>query len=70
MLRHISQPFNAGGFQLDRWVQPLGDGAGNEGGALFRQQGKQALLFGDKRVNASGFAVEKGSDGLLFREWW
>ena len=70
MPRHFPQPLHARVLHSHVRVQPLGHGVGDDGLALFLQQGDELLLLGHQRVNLGGFVVEEGGDGSLFFGGW
>src|SRR5690606_4510721 len=51
MLRHIPQPFHAGGLEADVGVEAAGDGAVDDGLLLLLQQLDQLLLGADVPPN-------------------
>ena len=69
MLRHIPQQLHPRILHRRVWIQPLGDGMGDHGLALFLQQLDQALLLGDQGVDLGGFAVEEGGYKWLLFDW-
>ncbi len=62
---NIPQPVEAGGFEGGVGVEATGDGAADEGGALFFQQGQHLFLFRHQCIDARGFAVEVVGDQAL-----
>jgi len=63
------------GFELGGWIEAAGDGAGDEGGALFLQLLDQLPLLRHQPVNIPRLPVEKVRDGPLFggrrkRNWY
>ena len=66
MLRHIAEPFDAGGLQGGVRVQSFGDGVGDDGLAFFFQQFNQPPLLPHQPVNLRRLSVKKRRDlGLL-----
>ena len=71
MRRDVTKPVDAAGFHGGAWVEALGDGAGNQGLALLRQQFQQARFLGNQAVDPSGPLVKEVGDAPLtiqFRE--
>ena len=60
MLRHLPQPLHPRILERRVWIQPLGDGMGDHGLALFLQQLDQALLLSDQGFDLGGFVVQEG----------
>ena len=69
MLRHVAEPFDAGGFHGGVAVQALGDGAGDDGLALFFQQFNQSSLLLHQPVNLRRLSVKELGDRALLGEW-
>src|SRR5439155_7059808 len=65
----VPQTPNAGVLHGDVRVEALGDGAGDEGGALFLQQLDQPLLLRHERIDPLSLPVEEGGDGALLMRW-
>src|SRR2546429_8629137 len=65
----VPQTPNAGVLHGDGRIETLGDGAGDEGGALFLQQLDQPLLLRHERIDPLSLPVEEGGDGALLMRW-
>ena len=65
MRRNLPQPLDAGVLHGDVRVEALGDGAGDEGGALLLEQLDQPLLLRHQRIDPRRLPVEEGGDGAL-----
>ena len=65
MRRNLPQPLDAGVLHGDVRVEALGDGAGDEGGALLLEQLDQPLLLRHQRIDPRRLPVEEGGDGVL-----
>ncbi len=80
MLRHLAEPFDAGGFELGMRIKAGGAGsfgrqaardrARDERGALFLQLLDQLPFLRHQRVQLRRLAVKKIGDGALFGDIW
>ena len=70
MLRYITDPLDAGGFEGDTGVEAAGDGTVDNGLLLFLQQLDQLLLGADVLPNPPVHVIEESNDGGLFGEGW
>lgn len=68
MRRHVPEPFDPGRLHWRVGVQSLGDGVGDDGLALLRQQLDQPPLLRHQRVDLRRLPVEEGGDGGLLGE--
>ena len=66
MLRHVAEPFDAGGLEADAGVEAASDGTVDDGLLLLLQQFDQFLLGEDVAPDAPICVVEKSDDGGLF----
>ena len=64
MLRHVAEPFDAGGLHGGVGVQAFGDGVGDDGLAFLFQQFHQPPLLRHQLINLRRLAVEKRGDGV------
>src|SRR6266852_3636627 len=71
MLRHVAEPFHAGGLEADVGVEAMGDGAVDDGLLLLLQQLDQLLLGADVAPDAPvGVVEEAGNRGLFGARWY
>src|SRR5437867_12297998 len=66
----ISQPLDARVLHGDVRVEALGDGAGDEGGALLLEQLDQPLLLRHQRIDPRRLPVKESGDGALLGYRW
>ena len=66
----LSKPLDAGVLHGDVGVEALGDGVGDQGGALFLEQLDQPLLLRHQRIDLRRLPVEEPRDQLLYGEHW
>src|SRR5713101_8308553 len=64
----LPQPLDAGVLHGDVRVEALGDGTGDEGGALLLEQLDQPLLLRHHRIDSRRLPVQEGGDGALLGE--
>src|ERR1051326_8116146 len=69
MRRDFAEPFNARVLHRGGRVEALGDGAGDQRGALLLKQRDQLFLFLHQRIDPCRLPVEKRRDGPLFICW-
>jgi len=67
--RDLAQPLDTGVLRGDVQVKALGDGTGDEGGALLLEQLDQPLLLRHQRIDLCSLAVKERSDGTLLSNW-
>src|SRR5215470_17191853 len=70
MRGNLPKPLDAGVFHRTVRVETLGDGAGDEGGALFQKQFDQPFLLPYQRIDLRRLSVEECRDGELFGKRW
>src|SRR5712691_8316411 len=69
MLRHVAEPFDAGGLEADILVEAAGHGPVDEGLLLLFQQLDQLLLGADVAPDPAVHVVEESCDLVLFLYW-
>src|SRR6266851_8406032 len=70
MRRNLPQPLDAGVLHGDVRVEALGDGTGDEGGALLLEQLDQPLLLRHQRIDPCRLPVQERCDGTLLGCRW
>ena len=68
MLRHVTEPVDAGGLEADVGVEAAGDGPVDDGLLLLHQHANQLLLDVDVALDAPVHVVQVADDGALFWE--
>ena len=70
MLRHVAEPFDAGGLEGNVGVEAAGDGLVDDGLLLLLQQGDELALGVDVAADAPVGVVQVADDGGLLGEGW
>lgn len=65
MRRNLPQPLDTRVLHWDVGIEALGDGAGDEGGALLLEQLDQPLFLRHQHIDPRRLPIEKGGDGAL-----
>lgn len=65
MRRYVADPLGAGVLHRDGWVEALGDGVADEGGAFLLEQVDQPSLLRNQPINPLRLPIQKAGDGGL-----